>query len=446
MAERKGRGSAYRSLLEDKEVKRWYNNVARGSIVTADVYLRRLGNFCEAHKLTPKKFAAKSEKEIYGILLDYVTELEKRELSGSYIASILKALRSWLSHCDKPMKKKIRVRDSGIHPTLKDERVPTPQELKSIFLSGDKKSRVACALVAHSGLRIQTLGSYTGDDGLVLGDLPKMKVKDESVVFEETPAKVVVRHELSKAGHTYFSFLSEEGCEYVKEYLEERLRNGEKLKEDSPILTPKTARKPFISTTKVSHAIRGAIRSAGFQWRPYVLRSYFDTQLMLAESKGYVLRDYRTFWMGHVGDIEHRYTTNKARLSSQVIDDMREAYGKSQEFLQTKVPELPREDDLKRMFRSELLRMAGFTDEEIEKESLLELTEEELRDAVRGRLLNTNSSNNCNQKVISIEEIETYLEDGWEFVTTLPNDKMVVRFPNEVSSHVPTYQTTGLRD
>ncbi|MCK4443024.1 MAG: site-specific integrase [Thermoplasmata archaeon] len=430
MADQRGRGTAYKPLLEDKEVERWYNNVARGSVVTADVYLRRLGNFCEAHKLTPKKFAAKSEKEIYGILLDYVTELEKRELSGSYITSILKALRSWLSHCDKPMKKKIRVRDSGIHPTLKDERVPTPQELKSIFLSGDKKSRVACALVAHSGLRIQTLGSYTGDDGLVIGDIPEMRLEGKSVVFENAPAKVVVRHELSKAGHTYFTFLSDEGCEYLKDYLEERLRNGEKLKKDSPILTPKIARKPFISTTKVSHAIREAIRSAGFQWRPYVLRSYFDTQLMLAESKGYVLRDYRTFWMGHVGDIEHRYTTNKGRLPSQVIEDMRDAYSKSQEFLQTKMPQGPKEEDLKRMFRAELLRMVGYEDEEMEENGLLELPEARLSEVIRERLLASKNGNNLNQKAISIDEIEKYLEDGWEFVTTLPNSKVVVRFPS----------------
>ncbi len=427
MADRRGRGTAYKSLLEEKEVERWYNNVARGSVVTADVYLRRLGNFCEAHKTTPKKFAAKSEKEIYGILLDYVTELEKRQLSGSYITSILKALRSWLSHNDKAMKKKIRVKDSGIHPTLKNERVPAPQELKSIFLSGDKKSRVACALVAHSGLRIQTLGSYTGDDGLIVGDIPEMKVKGASVVFEKTPAMVRVRHELSKAGHTYFTFISEEGCEYLKDYLEERLRIGEKLKKDSPILTPKIARKPFISTTKVSQAIREAIRSAGFRWRPYVLRSYFDTQLMLAESKGYVLRDYRTFWMGHVGDIEHRYTTNKGRLPDQVIEDMRSAYDRSQEFLHTKVIELPKEDDLKRMFRSELLRMAGFTDDEMHKDGLLELTEEEFTQAIRSRLLQGNANNNT-QKVIPISEIEEYIEGGWKFVTTLPDKRVVVRW------------------
>jgi len=69
----------------------------------------------------------------------------------------------------------------------------------------------------------------------------------------------------------------------------------------------------------------------------YVLRSYFDTQLMLAESKGLVLRDYRTFWMGHKGDIENRYTTNKQRLPEEVIEDMR---GGLQE-----VPRLPSDDE-----------------------------------------------------------------------------------------------------
>jgi len=40
---------------------------------------------------------------------------------------------------------------------------------------------------------------------------------------------VVVRRELSKAKHQYFSSLSEEGCEYLKDYLEERFRGGGKL-------------------------------------------------------------------------------------------------------------------------------------------------------------------------------------------------------------------------
>lgn len=66
--------------------------------------------------------------------------------------------------------------------------------------------------------------------------------------------------------------------------------------------------KPFIRAVNIGDIIRGAMRRGSFSWRPYVLRSYFDTQLMLAGSKGFVLRDYRKFWMEHKGDIENRYT------------------------------------------------------------------------------------------------------------------------------------------
>ena len=301
---KRGRGSRFIKLLEDKEVRRWYENNARGSVVTADVYLRRLGNFCEAHSSTPKKFAARSEKEIYGVLLDYVSKLEKEGKSGSYVSSIMKALRSWLAHNDKEVKRKIKIRGSESTPTLRDERVPTPLELKSILMSGDKKARVACVLVAHSGLRLQSLGTYLGDNGLRIGDFQELRIEGDVVEFDEVPTMIMVNPELSKAGHKYITFLSEEGCDYLKEYLEERMRNGEKLNKRSSIVRPKTAAKQFISTTNIGDTIRHAIRKAGFSWRPYVLRSYFDTQLMLAESKGHLLRDYRTLWMGHKGDIE----------------------------------------------------------------------------------------------------------------------------------------------
>ena len=98
------------------------------------------------------------------------------------------------------------------------------------------------------------------------------------------------------------------------------MREGEKLHPDSPIITPKVPRKPFIRTVNIGDATRGAIRKAGFSWRPYVLRAFFDTQMMLAESKGYVMRDYRQFWMGHKGDIEHRYTLNKGMLPLSVVE------------------------------------------------------------------------------------------------------------------------------
>jgi len=420
------RRAKYAFLLGDVDVRRWYRNVARGSQVTADVYLRRLGSFCNHFGLTPKRLASLDRDEIYNLLLDYVSDLEAAGRAGSYIESALKAVKSWLAHNNLEIKRKIKIKGVRDTPTLRNERTPTPEELRRIFLSGDKKARVACVLMAHSGLRPVTLGNYRGTDGLRIRDFPEMVIEKDTVRFERTPTMVIVRPELSKGGHQYFTFLSEEGCEYLKDYLEERMRRGEELTADSPIIRPKAAKKPFIRSVNIGDMIREAIRKAGFSWRPYVLRAYFDTQLMLAESKGLLIRDYRQFWMGHKGDIENRYTTNKYRLPEDVIEDMREAYRRSQEYLQTTKPETSREK-LVEEFRKQLLLVAGFSPEEIGEIDVTGLSDEEFQDLVRKRLLGNRNGDCGGQKVISLNELEKYLENGWEYVATLPNQKVIVK-------------------
>ena len=43
----------YGRLLEDDDVRRWHGNLAASSAVTAEVYLRTLGFYCELEKTTP---------------------------------------------------------------------------------------------------------------------------------------------------------------------------------------------------------------------------------------------------------------------------------------------------------------------------------------------------------------------------------------------------------
>jgi hypothetical protein len=419
----------YDFLFEDPDIKRWYENMARGSRVTADVYFRRLGSFSKSQKIKPKGLLELSDREISDLLMDFVSWSEKQGHAGSYIRSTLKAVRSWLQHNHRDIKARIKVKGADDTPTLRKERVPTRKELRRIFLSGDKKARSACVLIAHSGLRIACLGNYRGDDGLRIKDLPELKVKKDEVVFETIPAMVVIRRELSKAGHRYFTFLSEEGCEYIKDYLEERLRLGEELGPDSPVITPKAASNPFITSTNIGDIIRGAIRKAGHPWRPYVLRSYFDTQLMLAESKGHVLRDYRQFWMGHKGDIENRYTTNKSRLPEEVIEDMREAYRRSQSYLQTIGPEAGTEEKEKEIYRRGFLRAIGYTEEEIQEMNITEMEDQDFTELVKRRFLGMARNNGTKQEVVPMEDIEDYIAKGWEYVTTLPTGKAVIRQP-----------------
>jgi hypothetical protein len=427
------KGRLYAALLEDPKIGRWHANLARGSQVTADVYLRRLGNFCESTKITPQKLVTMEEEALYNLLLDTVTNMEKK-YTGSYTQSIIKAIKSWLAHNGVEVTRAIKIRGAEDAPTLKDEKVPSQAELKKIFLSTDLKGRTASVLVAHSGLRLETIGNYLGDDGLRIRDLPELKVEGGLVEFEQMPTIVFVKKELSKAGHQYFSFLSEEGCGYLKDYLEMRMRSGEKLGRDSPIVTPKQRMKPFIRSTNVGDVIREGIRKAGYPWRPYVLRSYFDTEMMLAESKGLVLRDYRQFWMGHKGDIEHRYTLNKGRLPGEVVEDLREAYRRGQEYLQTGRSESDSEERLRDSFRKQLLLVAGFKPEEVD-EMDLSMDDASFQETVRKRLLGqSREGGDASQRVVSVGDVDSYLSKGWGYVASLPGDRVILRTPLDFST------------
>jgi len=132
--------------------------------------------------------------------------------------------------------------------------------------------------------------------------------------------------------------------------------------------------------------------------------------------------------MGHKGDIENRYTTNKCKLPESVIEDMREAYGRSQEYLQTKLEETSSEEKLRQAFRKQLLLVAGFTQDEVEKTDLTSISDEELQTIIKKRLLGEKANDNTTQRVVSTDEVEGYLMQGWEFVASLPNDKVIIKF------------------
>jgi len=208
-----------------------------------------------------------------------------------------------------------------------------------------------------------------------------------SVKFARMPPKINVRKRLSKARHVYFTFVTEIGAEKILAYLNERLAAGEMLTPESSVISPSTKLvtyrgknqgRKFMSTSRIEHEVRKAMRPR-FKWRPYVLRAFFDTQLLIAESRGKMAHDFRVFFMGHTGSIEAKYTTNKSILPKILMDEMRESFRKSQEFL----------------------------DLEINPERDEEKTE--------------------HQRVVTSEEFEEIVAEGWQYLGTLPNGKIVVK-------------------
>jgi hypothetical protein len=106
--------------LEDREVRRWYDNLCRGPKITADVYLRRLGFLCNAKGVAdPNELVhrarASGERWAYSFLMDIVTEMEANGKAGSYTESTLKAVKSWLANNAVEVKGRIKIKARGTH-------------------------------------------------------------------------------------------------------------------------------------------------------------------------------------------------------------------------------------------------------------------------------------------------------------------------------------------
>ncbi len=134
-----------------------------------------------------------------------------------------------------------------------------------------------------------------------------------------------------------FVFLTNQTCKLLLTYLNERLAKGENLTPESPLIAPDELRgnhkMKFLPSHRVSKLVREVFRSLGIKSRPYVLRSFYDMQLLQAQNKLGLNRDFRVFWMAHKGDIEHRYTLNKCTLQDELIEQMKEQFKKCEEFL-----------------------------------------------------------------------------------------------------------------
>jgi len=104
-----------------------------------------------------------------------------------------------------------------------------------------------------------SLGNYDGSDGLRLGDFVEAEIHEDGIKFAKVPTMLVVRKSLSKARHQYFTFVPQQTITYIEEYLEERVKQGERLGKDSPLLVFDTRgikKNKFLRTTLVTRDVK----------------------------------------------------------------------------------------------------------------------------------------------------------------------------------------------
>jgi len=425
-----------KDLLGDDDVATWYANLEEGSVITAGTYLRRLNRFCEEFDTSPHALAAMNSKDAHKLLVNAVRHYRLRKLAGSTISGYIKPIRSWLQHNDISITQKVKIDGAHSTPTLKGEKTPEPYVLHSIWRFCDERQAALIALAAYTGSRPQVFGNYRGDDGLRIEDLPELEVnnRQKKVKFNVIPTRVIFRERLSKVGHHFEGFLCAEGCAKLEEYLVKRMNAGEKLLPLSAVIADDFGAGKNVTTKSICKLIRKVFRHAGFQWRPYILRRFFDTRMgqAIAKPEMGLLQEWVEFWMGHEGDIEAEYRLHK-ELSDSLLEQMREAYRRASEsMLQT--TDLHREDParMRRELRAMTLSMVGFSDEEVKRVDLDTSTTEQLQQLIRDKLgLNAGvNGNGRRQIVVSPDEAKNYINNkGWQFKGAMTTGEVVIESP-----------------
>lgn len=410
--------------LGDPAIRRWKENLRRGSVATGDAWFRALRRFCAESQHAAHELVKMRPKALRDLFMDFAAADEKRGVGGAYTAYTLKVARNWLrfNGVQPPQGVKVRAADSVF-----EETALSLEQLRAVLNAASPRERVAIVLMAQAGVRPEVIGSFEGNDGLRIGDLPELTLEHDSVGFTGVPSVVEVRRELSKASHKYVTFLGVEGTGILTDYLRARLAAGERLDADSALFPPErtdlTTRR-FVRTTKIGDSVRRALRAAGLPNRPYVLRTTAASRFAEAENRGLVSHSFWQHWMGHSGDMSARYSVNRGKVPPSLFNEMRTAYKRCEPFLSSGPADRTRSESDQRLKRL-VLKVAGYTDAELDKVAWETVTDEEIETMVGERV--GRSATGPTQQVVPVARVEPLLAAGWEYVALLGPDRAIVR-------------------
>ncbi|HXQ78913.1 MAG TPA: hypothetical protein VN819_01680 [Thermoplasmata archaeon] len=436
----KRRSPETEAFAADPKVEKWYDERALKSKLSADNDLRKLRLTLERLDLSPAELidlAKKDPDDLRARLVRYAGDLKRKGRLAVYVAKTLSGVRSFLEywHVEFTGYPKLELIRGA---SIENERVPTPEELGAVLEQLSLRSRTVALLIAHSGLRPQVLGSYQAERGLTLGDLPELRLEPELRV-EQIPFVIRVPAELSKTRKAYTTFGTQQVASVLLAYLRERVEKGEKLGKDSPVVARneirgvarmlvETARNRggFVTTTNLITEVANALHAAapaGVRWRPYVLRGYCSTRLLIAEGDGRISASLREAILGHDGGVAARYHVGK-KWGPELLAEARKEYARASSFLST-APSVGHADRDVGMLRV-MLELLGVPEGKISEDDLKNATPEELKEKAekyRGQ------SADARQRVVSNGEIPKLLGEGWTFVAALEAGQAVLRPP-----------------
>jgi len=265
------------NIEESQKVVDWLKKVARqgtGSDKTRYAYVKMLESFCEWTKLGPEELVEKGSELVIGeeknktvaekMVDNYFAELERRGLSRNTVARIYGALRGFF-------------RANGIlfvgktpkRWALKIKRSPAKDDLQRCVDIADLPDKVVILALRDLGVRV--------------GDFVKLTYGDVREDYEKGEEYLFIQKGTGKEKDVPFSnFIGREATKYLRLYLAERVKSGEILKDDSPLIVAERGSPRVISEEALTKRLRELSSKVGVELRPHRLRAYFKTQALNA--------------------------------------------------------------------------------------------------------------------------------------------------------------------
>lgn len=307
------------------------------------------------------------------------------------------------------------------HKRFGEDRAPTLDEVRKIVQMADLRTKCLILFLCSSGARI--------------GSVAWLKWRDvEEVEWEGRKfAKVTVyRGEPEQ----YTTFVTPECYSHLGDYRRLRESLGEKVGPQSSVfvreLNKRNPDPTKVEQVSVNHlknqvgemlrqmAMRAALDSKGeyakYEFKQvHGFRKFFKTRMEVAGVKPIITE----LLMGHAIGVANSYMKPSN-------EELLQEYSKGVPALTILTPE---KENVKSELKKQLMLVAGFKPEEIDKFDFGKTSDEEFQKVVRERLLGVVANNGGRQKIVAMNDIENCITGGWEFVTTLPDNRAIVKLP-----------------
>jgi len=433
-------------ITNDPAIKKWMLNFDRPT--TNQVNLKRFTWFVKWARENKKFYMPNEFLELARrdgeLAHDTAKEHRSYKIKNNYALvtanNIYGSIRSFLVHNGVRLGRSPRGFSGGV--TYETDRLLTQKEVRSMYTHA-KGTRDKCIVVtlAQSGQREEVLHA------LMLRHVKEVFTKTKGPYMVKIPAVHLDSkgQNCNKTGKKYRFCIGEDASSAIRLMIDERKRDGEHIDDDSWLFRNYSRVYQFNKSGKLA-VVKAKKSEKGEPLAPEVInevivkaaeatgiQSYVTTKKgqKKAEVHGHLLRDYWKHQMKMGGNKDQallKYMMGQTIEYGGTYDtftdeDLRTAYVKAEPYLSIEFEGTGQE-----IVKGAFKRFAEEIGLDVKDEQPMEDTISEIAkvySAAKEDL--AKRSRNGRQKVVKEDELDKYLEEGWELVDVLPSGKLVIK-------------------